>query len=143
MTGGSIKILTLNYGPLDEPNLRKYAGQILMGLRYLHSQNIPHRALRPSNIFIDHSGNLRLTDFAVFPKLREWVELPVNALAKSEQWVGNPKNRAEIEKSKKEDIYALGLTLIELVGGNRNKPKSIPEGLTRIAKDFLAHCLRR
>lgn len=37
--------------------------QIVNGLEYLHSKDIAHLDLKPSNIFIDDSYNLKIGDF--------------------------------------------------------------------------------
>jgi serine/threonine protein kinase len=38
---------------------------MLLGLEYIHRQNILYRDLKPENIFIDIDGHIRLADFGL------------------------------------------------------------------------------
>lgn len=37
----------------------------MLGLEYIHSQNILYRDLKPENIFIDIDGHIKLADFGL------------------------------------------------------------------------------
>ncbi|EGE85085.1 CMGC/MAPK/P38 protein kinase [Blastomyces dermatitidis ER-3] len=50
--------------PLGETHYTKvFLYQILRGLKYIHSANVVHCNLKPSNILIGHNCDLRITDF--------------------------------------------------------------------------------
>jgi serine/threonine protein kinase len=44
-----------------------YATQLAQGMNYLHTCKPPviHRDLKPANLLIDHSGNLKISDFGL------------------------------------------------------------------------------
>ena len=42
---------------------------IVMGLEYVHKNNIIHRDIKPENIVLDKRGYLRITDFGI---ARNW-----------------------------------------------------------------------
>ena len=46
MPSGSISSLLKKFGPYQMPLVRKYARQILEGLRFLHSKKIVHRDVK-------------------------------------------------------------------------------------------------
>ncbi|KAM0746151.1 Pkinase-domain-containing protein [Meredithblackwellia eburnea MCA 4105] len=43
----------------------KLMSQLLLGLAHLHSRRILHRDLKPQNLLIDKSGNLKIADFGL------------------------------------------------------------------------------
>lgn len=52
-------------GHFSEPDSRFYICEILLGLEYLHSQDILYRDLKPENCLLDAQGHVRLTDFGL------------------------------------------------------------------------------
>jgi serine/threonine protein kinase len=52
-----------------------YAGEILLAIEYMHSHNIIYRDLKPENLLLDGTGNVKITDFgfAKFVEDRTWT----------------------------------------------------------------------
>lgn len=65
LNGGDCSALIKTFGALDEDWARKYAAEVVLALKYLHSQNIIHRDLKPENLLIDKNGHIKLTDFGL------------------------------------------------------------------------------
>lgn len=50
---------------LDEQELRQCVRQLVLGLEYLHENNICHRDLKPENILVGENGAYKIADFGV------------------------------------------------------------------------------
>ncbi|MFI5288644.1 MAG: serine/threonine-protein kinase, partial [Polyangia bacterium] len=101
--------------PLEAVRLIRQAAQ---GLAAAHRAGIVHRDIKPSNLIVDGSGTLKLVDFGIAR-----VATPAGqALTAAAALMGTPGYMAPEQAAGKPvdhraDIYALGLTLFELLAG--------------------------
>jgi serine/threonine protein kinase len=116
---GSCSKLT---GRFREKDAWKFLHDVAAGLAYLHAQEPPviHQDIKPANILIDN-GNYLITDFGISTKAR-------NTLRRSQ--IDNKSSIGTIAYMAPEkfpfsnfpikagDIWALGVTLYELMTGN-------------------------
>eukprot|EP00927_Polykrikos_kofoidii_P036944 TRINITY_DN31131_c0_g1_i1.p1 TRINITY_DN31131_c0_g1~~TRINITY_DN31131_c0_g1_i1.p1 ORF type:complete len:535 (-),score=72.11 TRINITY_DN31131_c0_g1_i1:389-1993(-) len=63
--GGELFFHMLQRGRFEDPDAMFYFCEILLGLEYLHSQQILYRDLKPENCLLDNGGHIRLTDFGL------------------------------------------------------------------------------
>ncbi|KAF9230669.1 kinase-like domain-containing protein, partial [Melanogaster broomeanus] len=103
------------------------------GLDYLHSQNIVHGDLHPSNVLIDSEHNARLTDFGftqVLGSVHEEMDYLQSAnirpgammWAAPELFPDGPCSRPHI--TVKSDIYSLGCIILFVLSGRKPWPRS-------------------
>ena len=90
--------------------------QVARGLKVLHANGIIHRDVKPENILIEPSGRVRVSDYGLSkPKddaglTQEGEILGTVAFIDPELLVGGRSDFAS-------DIYALGVTLFEMITG--------------------------
>jgi len=64
-SGGELFYLLQNKRLFTEAEAKFYFSEILLGLEYIHNQNVLYRDLKPENIFIDIDGHIKLADFGL------------------------------------------------------------------------------
>jgi len=76
--GGSVTALLRNYGAFEEPLVKNFVRQILVGLAYLHERDIIHRDIKGANILVDNKGGIKISDFGISKKVEdsEWRANP-------------------------------------------------------------------
>lgn len=65
LNGGDCASLIKVLGGLPEDWVKKYLGEVILGVEHLHERDIIHRDLKPDNLLIDQKGHLKLTDFGL------------------------------------------------------------------------------
>jgi len=65
-TGGDLEhyLLHLNR-PFTEEEVRFFAAELLLGLRFLHEHGIMHRDIKPANILVSLEGHVSLSDLGL------------------------------------------------------------------------------
>ncbi|MBA0550981.1 hypothetical protein Golob_021886 [Gossypium lobatum] len=122
MDAGTLDTLVKANGPFSESSISHIAYQVLSGLNYLHAFNIVHLDIKPSNLLVDQSMNVKICDFGVSKIIREH-ELPefwdiyvgTYAYMSPERLDSNGYNSRYVFAA---DIWSLGVTLLEFYVGH-------------------------
>jgi len=159
LPGGNLRYHISMKRRFTEKQNKFLIGCILVGLEYIHSQNILHRDIKPENLVFDSRGYLRITDFGIAKKYK------VNNRKDTSGTVGYlaPEVLCNENHNFSIDYYAVGIITFELAYGHRpyiGKSKSevkhliltrqaqidydeLPEGYSNEAADFINKLIQR
>jgi serine/threonine protein kinase len=115
---------TLRDAGMDPERVLWTFGEILGGLVYLHAQNIIHRDLKPSNIIV-RSSDLQplILDFGCAYLFDDVPEKTLtNTLIGSAAYVPPEVHADPTMRDPRQDIYACGIMLYEVLRGHRPDP---------------------
>lgn len=116
LDGGTLRERTQE-GPLDAYTTLSIIRQVAQALDYAHSRNVIHRDLKPSNVMLDSNDNAFLTDFGT-AKLRDRsAQLTGSGIVGTPAYMA-PEQSMPGPLTPSVDIYALGVTLFEMITGH-------------------------
>jgi serine/threonine protein kinase len=125
--GGSLAQVLSSYGFFPESLAAIYLEQVLIGLRYLHSQSVIHRDIKGGNLLITKNGRVKLADFGIALATQGEKDSGARDFSQGEDGnftlvAGSPFWMAPevIEMNVPTpacDIWSVGCTLIELLTG--------------------------
>ena len=115
LPGGSLAQRLSGGERMTPPQIRHMAFDIISGLEAAHHRGVVHRDVKPANIFFDARGTAKLGDFGVahlvdLGQTQTGGLIGTLAYMSPEQITGAPISIAA-------DLYALGITLFEVVTG--------------------------
>ena len=159
LTGGDLRYHICKLRRFSENKTKFFIACLLLGLEYIHSNNIIHRDIKPENLVFDDRGYLRITDFGV-AKIRKEDN--------SSETSGTPGYMApEVLLAQNHsfpvDFFAIGVMGYEFMLGQRPylgknrkeikhqvlrrqakiEPDDTPNGWSPESVDFINNCLKR
>ena len=117
----------------------------LSGLLFVHSNNLVHFDIKPTNILINNNGKAVLTDFGLAKYLDEITELASPNKLYCTHWP--PEYFISNQMGRQADIYQAGITMYRLVNGddlwNRQvanfSKEDVKNGKFPNRKEYLPH----
>ncbi len=108
----------LNSKGLSETEVLKLAEQLFDVLKYIHSQNVVHRDLKPDNVLIRRDGNISLIDFGIAKRFRNGFGTRYLARAASNFYSSPEQYRTGKGFTDfQSDVYSIGAILYYLATG--------------------------
>ena len=159
LSGGNLRYHLTLRKRFNETQIKFLIGCIMIGLKYIHGQNILHRDIKPENLVFDSNGYLRITDFGI---AKHYV---VNNKKDTSGTIGYlaPEVLCNVNHNFSIDYYAVGIITYELmyghrpyIGKNKHEVKQLiltrqakiefsdlPEGFSHDIADFINKLIQR
>lgn len=132
--------------PLDEETARDYLVQIMLGIEYLHHNDIVHRDIKPDNILLQDNRKLcKIVDFGVSEMFTKPGDDTLNKSAGSPAFMSPELCTARHGDfhGKYSDVWSLGVTFYCMVVGRLPFDKSqfleLYEAITKEEPDYPSH----
>lgn len=145
--GRTVKELLVDDGRIPYKAALVIAGQICKALQYAHENNVIHRDIKPSNIMWTDKKEVKIMDFGLAKILKD-VTNQTTRVAGTPYYMSPEQTKGE-GVDHRTDLYALGVTLFEMVTGElpfpegdiayhhvHTPPPSVKEYVPEIPDDF-------
>lgn len=135
---GSLNHL-INTRFLSPKEIIKYSLEFLSGIHYMHSKNLIHFDIKPTNILISNANKAVVTDFGLAKYLNK------HGFAQSDKFYSlhMPPERFRVDKfSTYTDIYQAGLTIYRMCNGNKFFMSQLQELNIRSSDDLAQEIIK-
>lgn len=105
---------------LSGAQIRSVVKELCCTLEFLHGKGIIHRDIKPSNIILTGDGHAYLIDFDAARMPKEDLDQDTRLLGT--RGFAPPEQYGFSQTDERADIYALGVTLSQLLGEKARKP---------------------
>ena len=110
------------YGrPIELTRFLKIAVGLTAAIGQVHARGVVHKDIKPGNVLVDHSGNVRLTGFGFAAKLLRDAHTTTadQSLAGTFAYM-SPEQTGRMNRPTdfRSDLYSLGVTLYEMLTGS-------------------------
>ncbi|XP_068105332.1 serine/threonine kinase-like domain-containing protein STKLD1 [Hyperolius riggenbachi] len=110
---------------IEENVIQRFLGQMADALTYIHSKNLPHRNLKPSNILVSGEDRYTMSDF--LPQTLATDEMRFNVRLDPEQKCFMAPESACIKLSEASDVWSLGCIVLDLMTTSVCSPSDITD----------------
>jgi tetratricopeptide (TPR) repeat protein len=117
LVGRTLSQVLKEHGRLAWRDAARVALQVAAGLGYAHGQRIVHRDIKSSNLFLTDDRIVKVMDFGL-AKMLEEVRRGATVIGGTPYYMA-PEQAAGEAVDARADLYAFGVTLFELVTGQR------------------------
>ena len=99
---------------IEENILSKIISQICMGIKEIHNKKIIHRDLKPDNIFMNLNMIVKIGDFGISKKLKNYKTHVLTTKKLGTDYYAAPEIIMEGIYNEKSDMWSLGCIIYEL-----------------------------
>jgi len=139
MAGGDVAHAMERGRGVTWTNAARWLHDALKGLAYLHREvGILHQDIKPSNLLLDASQNLKIADFGLSQLLRTGVQAEDGTI-RGTPWYMAPEQARSERLDARSDLFSLGSSFYHILTGTPPFDASTPgEVLSKVARcDFV------
>ncbi|MDR0299632.1 MAG: Stk1 family PASTA domain-containing Ser/Thr kinase [Streptococcaceae bacterium] len=114
--GITLKQYIKRNAPIGNSDAVEKASGILSAMAVAHNRGIIHRDIKPQNILISNTGEVKVTDFGIAKALGETSLTQTNSMFGSVHYL-SPEQARGANATVQSDIYAIGIILYEMLTG--------------------------
>jgi serine/threonine protein kinase len=103
-------------GKLKWQDAVRYVSDALAGLEHAHRLNVIHRDVKPANIMLNYTGEIKLMDFGI-ARILEHVRQTRSGYMIGTLEYTSPEQAQGLEVDARSDIYSMGTVLYEMLTG--------------------------
>lgn len=120
LDGHDLDTYVEQYGAVSLKQAIDWFKQILPAFSYTHEQDIVHRDVKPSNLFLPKNGSIKVLDFGIAKIIDNNLSLTGTASKMGTPMYMSPEQiQTPKEVDYRTDIYSLGVTLYVLLTGQK------------------------
>ncbi len=102
-----------------------------LALAHAHERGVVHRDVKPENLLLDRSGQVRLIDFGIARFFEDATLTRTGQIVGTPMYMSPEQVTGRLEVDHRTDIYSLGLVLYELLALGRPVVAPTREGVLR------------
>jgi serine/threonine protein kinase, bacterial len=115
--GGTLRELLVERGPMPPHAVAAVLGPVLGGLAVAHHQGLVHRDVKPENVLISDSGEVKIADFGLVRALAEAKITSTSVILGTAAYL-SPEQVSTGDAGPASDVYAVGILTYELLTGS-------------------------
>lgn len=121
--GGDLEQYVCSHGPLSVERACEWARQAAAGLQAAHDLHLVHRDVKPSNLLLTETSQIKLVDFGLARQLASNITSPSMILG-SVEFMSPEQSLDPTNVGPAADVYGLGSTLFWVLTGQLAIPRS-------------------
>ena len=128
LPGGTLKDRIVKRGPLPARTAAAVALQISEALKCAHESDVVHRDIKPHNILITESGDIKVTDFGIARAASSSTMTKTGSILGTAHYL-SPEQALGEPVRPQSDLYSLGVVLYEMLTGELPYDAETPIGI--------------